>query len=150
MHHHHRESEQKLADEVPVADRVDAVGGDPRKPQQRREGIAVDWNAGACKRPGAQRHAVGLGLRRQNALDIPLEHLDEREEKVREKDGLRLLEVRVARYDYSEGRPRLVEERHLQRGEATRPRPPHASITNRRMSVATWSFLLLPVLTFPP
>ena len=99
MHARECEGEEDLGDEVPVAGRVERVGGDAAKPERLLQQDAVDWKARARERARAERQlghaAPGVG----EPLPVAHQGPGVRQQDVRPADGLRALSVRVTRED---------------------------------------------------
>ncbi len=98
-----RRGGEEVEHEVAVGDGVDRVRGDGGEAELARDELPVGREVHAGQRAGAERQ---LARRAEHELEAPRvapEHPEVREQVMREVDGLRALQVRVARH-----RPVLV------------------------------------------
>ena len=91
--------ENELRDIVPVGHGIHAVLRHGGKIQQLRCFFPVYGQSRACQRRGAQRENVDSFPAVGETLPIPQKHFDKSQKVVRQNDGLRLLQMRVARHD---------------------------------------------------
>ncbi len=94
-----RERRNGLERVVAVGDRVDGVVGHAAEAEGGSNAIAVDRQAGAGDRPGAGGRPVGSTRRVGQAARVTVEHLDVREQVVRQQDRLSGLGMGVRRED---------------------------------------------------
>ena len=85
--------------EVAVRDRVETVARRLSEAQRFGGHVAIEIEAGACKRGGSQRAFVHPALRIGEARTIAHQHLEIGEQMVTERNGLRGLQMREAGHD---------------------------------------------------
>ncbi len=115
VNHHKRRAGAELDREVAVGDGVERILGDALEPQLARHALAVDGEAGAGQRGGAERQPVDAPAAVGEALAVALEHRHVGEQVMAERDRLRHLQVRVAGHDQRGVARRLREQRALER-----------------------------------
>ena len=96
-----------------VVDRGDAAVGVPGRRVEAKEhggSLAIDREPGAGDRAGAERIAVGAGVRGAQSDAIALELFDDRHQVVRDRGQLRRLGVRVGGKDVLAVTPGQVEQ----------------------------------------
>ena len=133
----HRQREGELQGEVAVAGGVEAVGGHAVEPQPGGHVGAVDRQAGAGQRGGAQRQHVRPAAAIGQPQPVALELFAIGQPIVRGQHRLRPLEVGVAGQDHVGVGVAAADKRPLQ---APSSRPSIWSIAQRtqsRRSVAT-------------
>src|SRR5439155_21639960 len=90
---------EELDDEVPIAHRVDRVRGYAVESGLASRRLPVERIAGAGQSTRPERRDVRPSAGIRQPTPVALEHLDVREEMVREQDRLCRLEVRRTRHD---------------------------------------------------
>ena len=115
MHHHHRDAGGKLDHKIPVRNAVHAVFAGISTAQGFRRHSPVGGVGRSRKRAAPERgHGSALFAGRK-AAEIPLDHVRVGHQVVAEGDGLRALQMGVARHDRGGIGLRLVKERFEQR-----------------------------------
>ena len=114
VHRGERRGVKEVRNEVPVGDGVDAVAERALETQLAGHRLGVDRMRGAGERPGAEGGYGGALARVCDALPVASERLDVREEHMRQRDGLRALQVRVAGEHCVDLAVRALDERQGQ------------------------------------
>src|SRR5262245_48071118 len=96
MDHGHAGRVEEVESEVPVAADIHAVAGDTREAKIGGDGFAVEGKAATGERARAERQNVGPAPRLAEALEVPREHLEIRQQIMRPEDGLRAAKVSIA------------------------------------------------------
>ena len=112
--------------------------GDAVEAEVARDGLAVEGEAAAGQRAGAERQHVGAAARLAEALPIAREHLEVRQQVVRPQHRLRAARVRVAGDDgVGIARGQVEQRGHHRRQQArARGRTPPAATAARRATPA--------------
>ena len=118
VHHEDGGGGEEFHDVVAVADGIEAVRVDGVEVKLLCHERAVDGERRARKRTRAERHDVGALVDAQEARKVAREHGEVSKHVVREEDGLRALQMRVARHDRVGIALRRLDERTLQVGDA--------------------------------
>ena len=118
MHGGEREHEGQLAGEVAIARRVEAVGGDGVEAERLLHVLAVDRQARAGDRAGAERQDVGPLAAVGQPFAVAAELLAPGQQLMGREHGLRPPHVGVARYDEALLPLGEAEKSHLKRGQA--------------------------------
>ena len=85
--------------EIAIADRVEAVGGEPLEAQQLADHLAVDGKRGPGDGADAERKRAAALQDEPQRLGVADEHRPVAAEKISERDGLGALPVGVGRKD---------------------------------------------------
>jgi len=110
------EREQIVEHKVTVADRIEAVGGHPRKAQRACQRPAIDRQPGAGQSTGAERACVGRIAGLPEPYEVTQKSLRMGQQKVRNENGLGRLQVRLARHGKAEHMFGLAVQRLHQHG----------------------------------
>ena len=106
MHLRERGGRKKIHHEIAIRHRVHAVGGDRLEPQQPRDHPAIEAQRRSRQCSRAERHDSGARRGLLEAFAVSAKHLDIGKQVMRERDGLRALQVRVAGHDRRDVAPR--------------------------------------------
>ena len=98
MHHQHRSEGQEIQNVIPVADRVHAVRVNRCKIQLLRHIKTVDGESGSGNGTGPQRHHIRVFPYPQQAAEVTLQHVEISQQMVGKGDGLRPLQMGIARH----------------------------------------------------
>ena len=99
VHHQDAGRREEGEKEVSIAHTIQRVVRQAGEAQQLPHAVTVERIGGARQRAGAQGHGVGLVIGVLKARYISHEHLRVGHQVKRQRDGLRLLQVRVAGHD---------------------------------------------------
>ena len=99
MHHHQRQCCRQLHGEIAVGNAVQRVVGHAAHPQCVRHHLAVQRIGGGRQRAAAQRRHIHAGDRVVQPADVAQQHFGVRHQMVPKGDGLRPLQMGVARHD---------------------------------------------------
>ena len=119
---------KSLEREVAVGDGVERIGGGPREAERLGGRVAVDGEARAGERRGAERTLVEPPARIREAAAVAGQHLDIGEQMMAEGDGLGGLQMGEARHDRGGVVERLVRPAPA---AGARAAPSIASIASR-------------------
>ena len=110
---------QGLQREVAVGHGVERIGGGPGEVKRLRRHVAIDGEARAGKRRGAERAFVEALARIGEPSPVAGQHLDISEVVMAEGDGLRRLQMGEAGHHRGRMGQGLLRERELKLGEQT-------------------------------
>ncbi len=97
VHHENGQRRQRFEYKVAIAYRIEAIGRHGRKAQLPAQKLAVYGKSTAGQRARTQRHIVGPLPGIGQASAVALEHPKQRQSIVGKEDGLRLLQMGIAR-----------------------------------------------------
>ena len=142
---------QEVEHEVAVGDRVDRVRRRPTRSRARAPAARGRWRS--SRRRARPRRAAARSVEpstNSNRARVAPEHPEVRQQVVREVDGLRALQVRVAGHRPVQVRVGELDQHALERAAGARALRSACARVNIAMSVATWSLRERAVCSLPP
>src|SRR5881394_3745461 len=107
MHSDHRETKQKFASEVAIADCIETILADASESEVACDQFAIKNDGGTSERAGAERQNVSSFQTIIKTFDIARERFDLAQQIVRKVNRLGALQMGISRHD-------KIEERRLQ------------------------------------
>ena len=114
MHPDHRETKQKFANEVAIADCIETILAEVSKSEFACDQFAIKDDAGTGERAGAERQNVSSFQTIIKAFEIARERFDLAQQIVREQNRLGALQMRVAGHNKIDMLFGEIDERRLQ------------------------------------
>src|SRR5438874_3809470 len=118
MHSDHRQAKKKFANEIAVADRIETVLTDARKPELLRHYLAVEDDCRSSQRAGTERQNIRSCIAITDAFRVARKSFNLRQQIMREKNWLGTLQVRIARHDTIDMLSCEIEQSGLQRAKS--------------------------------
>ena len=100
MHHGHGARVLQVQQIVAVAHGIQRVGNSSAEPQQLRGTRAIQRVRGACQRRGSKRVCVRGSARGLKTGGVARKHPEVRQHVMTKQNGLRMLQVRIARHNH--------------------------------------------------
>src|SRR5260370_18134290 len=114
MHSNHRKAKKKFTNKIAIADRIETVLTDARKPELARDQLAVEDDCRSSQRGGTEWQNIGSHIAITETFRVALECFDLRQQIMRQENWLGTLQMGVTGHDNIDMLLGEIEQRRLQ------------------------------------